>query len=451
MTYPKPDPIWNQDPDAALAELEAQLERDGRFWGGSGWFRALKQLPRNIALLQSDQIHLQYTQVSDLSGLAEVPHLKWITVGEAVTDISGIEDMLPNLERFEMFGCKEGIADFAPLGRCRHLKEVKLWTRPDTDLSVFEGKPLTGLELVTRSSHRLPHLPNLKRLHLHSVGREQRVEFDLSTLGRLDRLDGLSASTQNLGVRGVPETMSALRWAMVDLCDARDYEAFANCPSLESLRVTHPDIDHLRPIRRCPKLRKLTLRNANLRDITPLRAHPALEGIDISGNPFTDITPVSFKASLKELRAENTPITSLKGWNRNSQLRILDLSNTKISDFSPLFGASIFHLSLRGTRVADLTGITTIKSLWRLDISNTQVAELPDSERHATLFHEPLNYDPRDGAAFYFHNTPLEESGFELLKEDDKSYPIPTNVLLNKAPARVGSARKILNLLFRRK
>ncbi|UWQ02837.1 leucine-rich repeat domain-containing protein [Aliiroseovarius crassostreae] len=451
MTYSKPNPIWNEDPNAARVELEARLEQDGRFYGGTGQFQALRQLPRNIALLQGEEIHLQYTQVSDLSGLTQVPQLKRITVGASVTDISGIEDLLPNLEQFEMSVCEEGIADLAPLARCPHLKEVKLWTRPDTDLSVFDGKPLTGLELVTRSSHRLPHLPNLKRLHLHSIGREQRVEFDLSTLGRLDRLDRLSAWGQNLGVRGVPETMSELRWAMVDLCEVRDYEAFANCPSLETLRVTHPDINHLRPIMRCPKLRVLKLRNAKLRDISPLRAHPALEEIDISGNPVTDIAPISFKASLKELRAENTPVTSLKGWNRNSQLRLLDLSNTKISDLSPLFGASIFHLSLSGTRVADLTGISKIKSLWRLNISNTQVAQLPESEHHATLFHEPLNYDPRDGAAFYFYNTPLEESGFKLLKQGDKSYPIPTNELLNKTSAHVGAVRKILNLLFRRK
>lgn len=450
MNYPIPDPIWNEDPDAALSELEARLERDGKFYGGTGQFRALRQLPRNIALLQSDQIHLQYTQVSDLSGLAQVPHLKRDQVGEAVTDISGIEDMLPGLEQFEMFECKSPIHNLSPLGRCRHLKEIRITPVPGADLSFLDGKPLTRFELVARTSHRLPYLPELKRLSI-CFGQEKRVVFDLSNLGRLDQLDSLSAWSQKLEIRGVPDTMAKLRWVMVNLRDVEDYEAFANCPSLEFFSVTHPDIDNLRPVEHCPKLQVLRLRNAKLRDISPLCGHPALEEIDISGNPVTDIAPISFKASLKKLHAKNTPVSSLKGWNRNSRLRILDLSNTKIRDLSPLFGASVFSLEVCGTRVSDLTGISKIKSLWRLNVSNTQVAELPESDRHATLFHEPPYHDPRDGPAFYFHNTPLEENGFKLLKQDDNSHPTLNDMPSDNATNRVGAISKVLNLLCNRK
>lgn len=414
MRFSAPDTKWNKDPDAALAELEARLEQDGRFYGGTGQFRALKQLPRNIDLLQTDQINLQYTQVDDLSGLANIPHLKRVQVGEAVTDISGVED-LPNLTRFEMPTGKWTIRDLSPLGRCKHLKEVKIYPTPETDLAFFDGKPLKSFELTADCSYHLPNLPQLKWLSINVFGDGEIEEFELSTIGSLDQLDYLCCSSKRLRVRGLPHTMEVLRWAAVDLCEAEEFDVFSNCRALEYLRVCHPDIDNVRPVAHCPKLRDFRVINASIQDVSSLRSHPSLEDVDISGNPVSDITPLSFSETLLDLKARETLVTSLVGWNKSKRLGTLDLGNTRVHDISPLFGASISTLSLNGTLLSDLTGVTKIKSIRRLNISGTDVAEVPASEIHAELFHEPPYHDPRDGPAFYYENTPLKDRGFKLL------------------------------------
>ncbi len=470
MTHlPKPDPNWNEDPDAALAEVEARLAREGKFYGGSGQFQALAQLPRNIALLQGDYFNLGYTNISDLGGLVELAQLKTLIVGAAVTDISVVEE-LPNLETFEMFGAKGTIRDLSPLGRCPQLNKVKISPAPGADLSFFQGNPLTWFELLANSNHRLPYLPNLKWLSLHAFESARDVVFDLSPMGKLDALEHLSAWSAGKGVYGLSRHMSALKSASVKLHDVNDYMVFSNCPELEKLCVTHPDIDTLRPLKRCQKLRRLELRNAKIRDIaslSPLLSEgidtsdkplslrislytpPRLEEIDISGNPVSFIVPLSFQPKLRSIRAENTPVTSLEGWNTASTLDTLDLNNTGVRDLSPLFGSSIFNLDVSGTPVDDLTGITSIRNLRGLDISRTQVAEVPQSERHAELFHKHPPAYPREPHPYIrYRDTPLEQHGFQPLEWTDRvqftSYGEPPH----KAVKPAGPLQRFLLWLF---
>ena len=140
MTYPKPDPIWNEDPKAVLAEIEMRIAQTGVFYAGSGHFKALAALPANVAQITSTQIILLATEIFDISALSEVPRITHLTLGKRISDISVVRNLC-DLEAFDAFIAP--LTDISPLASCPRLRSiVSLDVANISDLTYLDGMEL---------------------------------------------------------------------------------------------------------------------------------------------------------------------------------------------------------------------------------------------------------------------------------------------------------------------
>ena len=411
------DPIWNENPAAALAEIERLLDETGELWSGTGYFRALEQVPRNIGKLTNGYVGLYPTRVADLSGLAEAPAIRTVHAGPAVSDIA-VLPALPNLETFDAW--QSPIRDLRPLAHHGRLKELKLNVAAIEDLSPLGTLPaLETLILYDYRGQALPPLPSLRLLHLNmaaAVPRERGI--DLSPLGLSRHLRTLIADGPVTRLPALPE----LRTLYIDGSLLDDLTPVGQYRALEQLSLRHPRAGNLGPLAACERLERIDVRGAPIRDIRPLARLKHLHDIAISGTMVEDIVPLSHLPRAREgitaltLDASDTPVSSLRGWNTACPLWRLNLSGTRVTDISPLAGSAMLtRLYLRGSPIADLTGLAGLAALICLDITGTQVSGLDEVLRNPSLlFGVPSSQDPRDGGWFHFSDTPVARSSPEL-------------------------------------
>lgn len=408
--YP-PNPIWNTDPEAALAEVERRIRDTGHTYLATGQFGALERLPANLADTVDDQIDLSRTNVSDISGLACLPGLKQLTLSKLVTDISTVSAFseleslsfwfggLP-VDLSPLVACQKllqlsnvpGLSDLAPLGRIGSLQRL-------FDLALAEGQAV-------------PQLPKLTVLIAHSLSRKV-FDLDLSFLSASSKLEVLYG--RDLRGFDLPRRLGALKKFAMTLRDRADFEIVARNPALEELDVSGTDIDDLSAIPVESKVQRLNISKTRVSDVRRLTRLARLQSLKLDETPVEDITWLSDCSSLKRISAAGTRITSLKGWRPHADLWSLDVSNTGFSDLRPLVGTSLSQLSAGNTPLSDLTGISRIRGLVRLFIGGTKVAVIPPWEAHAHIFNiRPKDQiDHRESMVFSYENTPLAESGWK--------------------------------------
>lgn len=261
----------------------------------------------------------------------------------------------------------------------------------------------------------LPEIPGLIIFLTHSRKGED-FDLDLGFLAASPNLEVIQGSKFRGSVRGFnpPKTAKSLTCFSMSLADPSDFDIIAKYPSLTELAVPSTDIRDLSAIPQGTKLERLDLSGTGISDIRKLTEINHLTEVDISDTFVDDIAPLSFCKNLERISAAKTKIASLHGWNPGARLRSLDVSDTGFSDLQPLVGTYLSQLSARRTPLSNLSGLSGIRWLSRLNISGTKVADIPQTEVHAAIFHlddDPSDY--RDRGWFEFRDTPLEASGFK--------------------------------------
>ena len=406
---------------AALLEVERRLDADGCFQPYSldyriGVFQALDELPRNLAKMKGDRVSLDYTNVADLSRLADVPQTRALDLGEKVVDISALAK-LPILE--ELQAREAPVNDISALEACRALKYVELRVERLCDLSPLASLPnLERLNLWGYAGQLLPTMPALQHLSIAPT----KAGFDLSELAGTPNLRVFSGYSL-AEVTGRLPALPRLEMFQGPKAGPENLDAFAGCPRLETLSVHDPRIRDLAPLAHCRKLQDVDVSKTSVSDVAPIVGLPELRSIDVSGTLVEDVTPLSFhKGHLWGINAENTPIASLRGWNRKARVDSLGLGGTKVTDIEPLAGMSLRSLSLRNTPISDLTGLGGLY-LASLDISGTQVASFDEIIKHRSLVYDEPEHDPRERASFRFADTPLARSDERLIEISRLSKP----------------------------
>ncbi|MHA6263268.1 leucine-rich repeat domain-containing protein [Arenibacterium sp. CAU 1754] len=414
--YP-PDPIWNEEPEAALAEVERRIRDTGRTYLGSGNFQALDRLPANIGETTDDQIILSGTRIHDISALSSLRGIRQLTLSKYVTDISAVAGM-GELEHLDFYFSK--VTDLSPLAMCRKLSTIVNLPDGPADLSPLgKVEALRHLQVGLSKDRTLPEIPGLIKFLAHA---QKGEDFDLD-LGFLAASPNLEMIT-GYHLRGFnpPIKLRALTRFSMGLADPNDFGIVAKYPSLIDLSVRSTDIRDLSAIPRKTRLQELDLSGTRIGDIRRLTKLKHLTKVDVSGTMVDDIVPLSFCSNLERIAAAGTKIASLSGWNPDAHLRSLNVSDTGFSDLQPLVGTYLNHLSARNTPLSDLSGMSGIRGLSGLDISGTKVADIPQAEMRAAVLKIRADlYDYRDRMWFEFRDTPLAASGFKPQSSQLKS------------------------------
>jgi serine/threonine-protein kinase len=237
------------------------------------------------------------------------------------------------------------VRDLGPL-KGHRLARLDLSGSPVQDLSPLEGVPLR--ELVLRGCP-IESLAGLKGAPLTVLDLRQTRVRSLSPL--------LGAPLKRLMLGGAP--IETLRW-------------LAQMP-IEDLSIEACEgISDLRPLKGMP-LRRLVLRSCPVQDLTPLQGAP-LEELRLGGCNLLDLrTLAGLRPRILELTSCGvTSLDPLKGLAAES-LELAD--NPRLSDLSPLRGAAIRQLDLRGTNVEDLSPLEGMP-LEELDLTRTAVSNL---------------------------------------------------------------------------
>lgn len=406
--YP-PDPIWNEDPQAALAEVERRIRDTGKTYMGTGHFQALDRLPSNIAETTDDQIILSSTRIRDISALSSLQGIRSLTLSKYVTDIS-VVSALAELERLDFYFSK--VTDLSPLAMCRKLSTILNLPDGSADLSSLgKVKALRHLQFGLSTNQTLPEMPGLINFLAHA---QKGAEFDLDLefLAASPNLEVISG--YNLRGYNPPKKFKKLSRFSMSLVDPKDFGTVASYGSLIDLSVPCADIRDLSAIPLKTRLQKLDLSGTRIGDIRRLTKLKHLRELNISRTLVKDIVPLSFCSTLERIYAAGTKITSLTGWNPDAELQSLDVGDTGFSDLKPLVGTYLRSLSARNTPLSDLSGMSSIRGLRGFTIQGSKVAEIPSSEMHASVLNiQEDPYDPRDRMWFDFRDTPLAASGFK--------------------------------------
>lgn len=404
------NPLWNHDPEAALAEAERRIRDTGRLGLRSWWhMQALDRLPANIRDMTDEVLDLGGTNVSDLTPLVGT-RVKYLSLSKKVSDIAPLAQ-LKDLKRLNIGWAS--ITNIEPLTACSELAELNLTTHSDFDPAPLGALPnLRHLTVAPRDRAHFPAMPGLEHFYVNG-NIDNKAQVDLGFLADSPRLGFLAANS--VRCFNLPKTCPKLYAAFLAVSSRADLETVLAYPSLKHLTLCNSRINSLSGIPISAPISSIDLSDTQIADISCLTALPYLYRITIRGTPIEDIVSLSYMEGLEDLDASHSKVSSLKGWNPDTRISRLRLSHTEVSDLRPLFGSNVYELHVSHTPVSNIDGFSRMRSLSRLDISSTQVSEIAPSQRAATVLNldeKKENADPRDGRWFRYADTPLADSGF---------------------------------------
>lgn len=216
--------------------------------------------------------HKDHFTVRNLDFLKFFPNLEKLEISyaEDLTDVKGLY-FTPSLNSL-LLDASEGkdlsITDLSPLGYCKNLTKLSLFTfRTNTiqmrDFSVLSQ--LTKLEHLSLLRLNIEDVSWISSLvHLTSVNLSENPTKDLSPLSALTKLDSLE----------------------IRRCGITSADFLSSLKNLKTLCLEDNKITDLSPVRHLQNLEEFIFSNNLVADLTPLMRHPELQCIDLSGNPL---------------------------------------------------------------------------------------------------------------------------------------------------------------------
>ncbi len=274
---PAYDPRYTEQTLRRCAEVFPDIKEWSQFCSHDE--RPIRDLQVLRFFPQLETVHLQHTEITDVSPLAELPRLRAL--------------------HFSSFTCR----DLRPIARCTGLHDLQLkllkhW--PDvqglSDLPAVESLLLEGNLLVFERAV----FPKVKFASLKCDPLEARNVRDLPQLplceflsiGGIEMLDGI-------------EAFPRLRNLILST-PAESFEPLTQLTALTCfIAQDHEPID-VTPLARVPGLRflcfntqhKLRVRPVKPRDLAPLVEAPALCELEIIGNPMLETEAAAIQAGL---------------------------------------------------------------------------------------------------------------------------------------------------------
>jgi internalin A len=404
----KPNPAWNEDAAAALAECERRIDAGEEFWGGG--FGALAQIPRNIAKTTRKHFNFSATAITDISGLSQRPDIEVLVLGKKISDISVLAELseLKDLEAYTAIP-----TDISALRHCRALSHLQLNVEFVQDLSPLAE--LHNLERVELWNYRGQAFWPGAAVKYLSLIRCPGVTVDLTPIASWNEIRSLDL--HDAQIKGPLPILPTVESLSIHGCNDAHFSALSGYAALKQLFAYDSDVSDLTPLANCVRLETASLSKTNISDIGPLLDKPLLRDVDVSETNVTHISKFSWLPNLCNLRADKTAVANLGGWNPDSAITSLSLGHTQVTDLSPLAGTRLRWLNVSDTPISDLTPIDGLRSLAGLLFSRTEVSSLEPVLRHPELLHDDYS-DYRDHVAWQlaFEDTPVAGSSEQLLK-----------------------------------
>ena len=314
------------------------------------------------------RLDLRDNAISDVSALGSLKFLIELYLsGNAISDVSALEP-LESLDRLDL--SNNAISDISALGSLIFLIELYLSGNAISDVSALEPLEfLRSLDLhdnAISDVSALGSLESLTRLDLFD-----NTISDVSALGSLESLDRLDLRNNAISDVSALGSFKSLTWLDLSFNTITDLSALGSLESLIWLDLSFNTITDISALRPLESLTELDLHNNTIADVSTLGSLESLAWLNLRNNAISDVSVLVSPTSLDLSGNATSNVSALES------LTLLDLSGNTISDVSALGSLkSLTTLRLSNNPISDISALGSLQSLDRLDLSDNQIADV---------------------------------------------------------------------------
>ena len=295
-----------------------------------------------------ESIYLDGNRLTDISALASLMNLQYISLNHnQITDMGPIAE-LPNASRIELGG---NAITAVPSLNLPNLGVLYLNDNDIFDISGFETAHVPNLSLLELQYNRigvggldsLTYLPDLYSLDLRGNG--------------ITSLAGLTANSQ-----------ASLHWGRLDISENEiiDLSPIERLTNLYSLFASHNNIVDMSPVTSLGYLNELDLSHNQIAAIPAFSAASEIETLRLSHNNIADFSSLNGLTHIDFLYLDHNQIVSLSFLDDivtpDFSFRMLELGGNAFTDLTPLSRlTNIVWLFLNDSAFTDLTPLVTLQ------------------------------------------------------------------------------------------
>ena len=349
------------------------------------WDHPVRNLDRLIPMIAGltnlRELRLTYTQIEDVTPLAELTKLKDLRElrlrGNKISDVNPLA-ALTSLHKLWLDSNQ--VSDITPLNELMNLRELRLNNNHISDITSLAA--LTSLNRLWLSDNQISDVTPLTQLvNLQELYLSRNPVADTSPLANLTKLVQVDVEIT------APPPPPASKNLISDLnLAAAVREALGLAPNatiteqvmekLTTLKVTDRQIKNLTGLEHATQLQELSLRNNQIQDVRPIAELTQLVALDLTGNRIRDANPLAGLTQLVSLTINWNQISNMSPLAKLTQLEQLHLRVNKIRDVSPLSGLTgLKELSLRENDIRDVSPLAGLVNLEKLQLAKNPITD----------------------------------------------------------------------------
>lgn len=290
-------------------------------------------------------------EVTDLSDLALMSHLKRLTIENRQIPSLAFLSGMTGLEELNITGCSIG-EGLSVIGTLPSLKTLVL---SDCGLSTIadlaNALMLKALDLSNNAVGDITHLAGMTALE--TLDLSENAVGDLTTLAGLPQLKSLNLSHNAISSIVPLTSCAAMEKLDVSYNSISDISAVGNMSGLTHFYAGHNAISSLSALAGCPALVDLDVSNNAVTDLAPLSGLAALEDLNFAHNTVAVLPTFPEGSVLNTINGEHNVLTDVSSMGKLSALNYVYLDyNAELSDISFLANChQLVQVNVYGTAV----------------------------------------------------------------------------------------------------
>ena len=338
------------------------------------WENAISDVSVLGSLESLTSLGLNYNEITDVSALGSLESLTELHLGgNAISDVS----VLGSLESLtELYLGGNAISDVSVLGLLESLTRLGLENNEIWNVSALGSLgSLTWLHLQNNAISdvsALGSLGSLTWLHLSN-----NAISDVSALGSLESLTTLRLDDNEISDVSALGSLDSLTELYLYYNAISDVSALGSLESLAVLRLDGNTIEDVSALGSLESLWVLGLGRNEISDVSALGSLQSLWVLELYHNAISDVSALGSLESLGWLVLAGNEISDVSALGSLESLTQLDLSGNAISDVSALGSLeSLTQLYLHYNAIEDVSALGSLESLERLDLSGNRIADV---------------------------------------------------------------------------
>ena len=310
--------------------------------------------------------------ISDVSALGSLESLTWLYLQDnEISDVSALGS-LESLTRLWLSG--NTISDVSALGSLESLTRLWLSSNAISDVSALGSlESMTWLYLQDNEISDVSALGSLESLTI--LGLSGNTISDVSALGSLESLTRLWLSSNAISDVSALGSLESLTILGLSGNTISDVSALGSLESLTRLELHNNAIEDVSVLGSLGSLMRLSLQDNAISDVSALGSLESLTWLYLQDNEISDVSALGSLESLTRLWLSSNAISDVSALGSLGSLTTLHLQNNTISDVSALGSLeSLTTLYLRNNTISDVSAFGSLQSLERLDLSGNRIA-----------------------------------------------------------------------------